>query len=652
MSPNPTLSRRLQQGLVRLAPYGGAALLLAGLVHSGISESLDRLLYDWTLSSRPLASARGLPIAIVGIDADDVQRYGWPIDDGLICHAIDQAAAAGATAIGLDLYRDKGVGPHQACLRRLARQQPRLVTIFGGDGAKPVPGSPVEQRSYNDLIVDADGVVRRDLVHVSGQDAATVAFPMRLVEVATGNRSLRRQLDDPRQAEDLGPWLPLAGRAGGYRHLDQEMGGGYQRLLPLRQPNSFTTLSLHGLLSNPSTANRNALQGRIVLIGSTDPTLKDLLPTPLTEFRSERRGEQMRTPGVEIHALRVAGLLNDQAGRPWPLRTAPPWMDNSLELLALLLGAWLGEAFRKLRASVLATALATLALAAAGGGALWWFGLWLGVALPVIGLPVMAAVGWLRRGAVSQLQQQQVQRLLGQTTSPAVAQQLWEQRDELLRDGRFEGRQLPVTILFSDTCSFTSVSEHFEPADLLAWLNRGMARIVPAVTRRGGMVNKFTGDGMLAVFGAPISKGESQDARDAIEAALEIQAELDALNRELAADGAPAMRMRVGVHSGEVLAGSMGSSERLEYAVIGDAVNCASRLESLEKQRHDLNCRVLVSSTTRALYDADDLQWLEWGPLQVKGRSEPLQVSELRGSSDPARFSWGSAPATGPATRR
>jgi adenylate cyclase len=156
---------------------------------------------------------------------------------------------------------------------------------------------------------------------------------------------------------------------------------------------------------------------------------------------------------------------------------------------------------------------------------------------------------------------------------------------------------------------------------------------------------------MLAVFGAPISKGEAQDARDAIEAALEIQAALETLNRTLEAEGQPAMRMRIGVHSGLVLAGSMGSSERLEYAVIGDAVNCASRLESLEKQRQSNLCRVLVSSTTRALYDAQDLQWQDWGPLQVKGRHEPLLISELRGSSDPSRLSSGSAPAAAPASR-
>ncbi|MFY8148023.1 MAG: adenylate/guanylate cyclase domain-containing protein, partial [Prochlorococcaceae cyanobacterium] len=233
-------------------------------------------------------------------------------------------------------------------------------------------------------------------------------------------------------------------------------------------------------------------------------------------------------------------------------------------------------------------------------------------------------------------------RLLGQTTSPAVARQLWEQREELLSDGRFEGRLLPVTILFSDTCNFTTVSERLSPADLLTWLNRGMAYCVPAITRRGGMVNKFTGDGFLAVFGAPLSESPETDARAAIETALEIQETLEQLNRTLAEEGAPAMRLRIGIHSGEVLAGSMGSSERLEYAVIGDTVNCASRLESIDKTRQDNTCRVLVSAATRALLPGDwTLEWQHWGSLQVKGRQEPLDIWELRGS----------APATMPATR-
>ena len=264
---------------------------------------------------------------------------------------------------------------------------------------------------------------------------------------------------------------------------------------------------------------------------------------------------------------------------------------------------------------------------------------WVGTALPLTGLLSMAGAAWLRRGAVSQQHSQQIRRLLGQATSPAVAQQLWDQREELLSNGRFEGQQLPITVLFTDTASFTSVSERLSPRELMDWLNRGMAICVPAVTRRGGMVNKFTGDGMLAVFGVPVRQDPTAEAAAALEAAGEIQAGLEQLNAELLQEGAPEMRVRAGIHSGEALVGSMGSADRIEYAVIGDTVNCASRLESLDKQRHQGVMRVLLSSNTLDILDPKIRQQLElesWGSVQVKGRDEPLEVSELRMDSAPA----------------
>ena len=220
-----------------------------------------------------------------------------------------------------------------------------------------------------------------------------------------------------------------------------------------------------------------------------------------------------------------------------------------------------------------------------------------------------------------------------------MAQQLWDQREELLSNGRFEGQQLPITVLFTDTASFTSVSERLSPRELMDWLNRGMAICVPAVTRRGGMVNKFTGDGMLAVFGVPVRQDPTAEAAAALEAAREIQAGLEQLNAELLQEGAPEMRVRAGIHSGEALVGSMGSADRIEYAVIGDTVNCASRLESLDKQRHQGVMRVLLSSNTLDILDPTIREQLElesWGSVQVKGRDEPLEVSELRMDSAPA----------------
>ena len=250
----------------------------------------------------------------------------------------------------------------------------------------------------------------------------------------------------------------------------------------------------------------------------------------------------------------------------------------------------------------------------------------------------MGGAAWLRRGAMSQQHSQQIKQLLGQTTSPAVAEQLWNQRDELLSNGRFEGRQLPITVLFTDTANFTSVSEGLSPRELMDWLNRGMEVCVPAVTNRGGMVNKFTGDGMLAVFGVPLENDTQAEAQAAIEAAKEIKAGLEQLNEQLAQKSEPLMRIRMGIHSGEALVGSMGSAERIEYAVIGDTVNCASRLESLEKNRHEGVLRVLLSSNTLGLLDQNFREALKlesWGEVYVKGRDEPLDVHELKMDSEP-----------------
>lgn len=605
------------------APFGAAGLLLIALDRSGVSEALDLKLYDLITTVRPAPSAIGLPITIIGVSEDDIANYGWPIDDSIFCEAIDRLVQGGALAVGLDFYRDRGVGLEQECLRSRFRRDPRLVAIFNAaSGIQTIPGTPENRQSFNDVVVDPDGVVRRDLVHVSGQDAATVSFPLRLLEVGLRTPALRRQLE---AGKAPGPWLEPS--SGGYDNLDA---AGYQQMLVFRQPGSFSTWSLRDLLT-PRRMPSGQIRGRIVLIGSTAPSLRDVFEVPQTHFSSGTT--QMALPGVEIHALRLAALIDRLHGDDsLRIRTPPPWTETALQLLAIGLGIGLGEAFAGLRRSVLVVSGLAGALVISVVGLLYVERIWLDLTQPLAGLSLMASAAWLRRGAANQQQRQQIEKLLGQTTSPAVARQLWSQRESMLSHGRFEGRLLPVTVIFSDLANFTTVSEGLSPRDLLAWLNRAMAICVPAITRRGGMVNKFTGDGFLAVFGAPVSEGTEADATAAIEAVLEIQASLPELNRTLEAEGLPTMRMRLGIHSGDVLAGSMGSSERVEYALIGDTVNCASRLESVEKERHDNLCRILVSSFTYDLVpDRASLEWRNWGPMHVKGREEPLETWELRG---------------------
>ena len=383
-----------------------------------------------------------------------------------------------------------------------------------------------------------------------------------------------------------------------------------------------------------------------MLIGSTAPSLRDLFEIPQSRFI--RRERQFRMPGVEVHALRVAALL-DGLDEPWGLKTLPPWSDRGLELLAILIGISLGESFRKLRQSITVTTVLTATLASSGIALLWTQGLWIGLTLPVISLPVMAGVGWLRRGALHQRQKQQIEKLLGQTPSPAVASQLWEQRDALLRDGQFEGKQVEATVLFTDTQDFTSISEQLSPADLLTWLNRGMGLLVQEITNHGGIINKFTGDGLLAVFGAPISQGKAMDARNAIDAALNIADRLEQLNRELGVEQAPPMRVRIGIHTGPGIAGSMGSSTRLEYTVMGDTVNCASRLEHLARVPSDRFCRTLLSQQTLLQCPHDDMKGSSVGRLQVKGRQQGVDGLELTGLNRDEAFRTGNAPAEDPA---
>ena len=620
--------KQVRELLQRVGPYAAAFAVLAILRSTGLAQTIDLVVYDLITNQRPAESGTDTPITLIGIEETDIQRFGWPIDDGLFCEAFDRLNQGGVDVIGFDIYRDKGVGAKQQCLRDRFRDEPTLVSIFNvASGIGPVPETPEERQSYNDLSLDADGVLRRDLVHVTGQDAATVSFAMRVMEVATGDRSLRRAMDDGTH-EDA--WLSADG--GGYVN-EVDAGLGMQRLLRFREPGSYPLYSLAQLLDGDVPAE--AMQDKIVMIGSTAPSLRDLFNVPHTRFRNTE--EVFQVSGVEIHANRVATLLDHYNGTLKPGWIMPGWGNQTLLLVCMATGILLGEAVPKLRRSVFL--VVGLSAGLTGGlGWLLWQHVWVGMAMPLTGLLSMGGAAWLRRGAMSQQHSQQIKQLLGQTTSPAVAEQLWNQRDELLSNGRFEGRQLPITVLFTDTANFTSVSEGLSPRELMDWLNKGMEVCVPAVTNRGGMVNKFTGDGMLAVFGVPLENDTHAEAEAAIEAAKEIKAGLERLNQELAKTGEPLMRIRMGIHSGEALVGSMGSAERIEYAVIGDTVNCASRLESLEKQRHDGVLRVLLSSNTLALLSQSfqkELKLEPWGEVHVKGRDEPLDVHELRMDSEP-----------------
>jgi class 3 adenylate cyclase/type III secretory pathway lipoprotein EscJ len=284
-------------------------------------------------------------------------------------------------------------------------------------------------------------------------------------------------------------------------------------------------------------------------------------------------------------------------------------------------------ALRRSQITVLAVAIGMVVATALSLASGWWFD----AASPLAALAALAAAAWTRRAQEQQQQRQELQGLLQQTTSTSVAGELWRQRELLLEGGRFPGRRLELTVLFTDIEHFTQVAEQLDPEALLAWLNRGMAAMVGPVQGEGGLVNKFTGDGLLAVFGAPLDRGTQLEGLAAVQAAAMIRRALASLNAQLRAEGLPQMRVRIGIHTGPVLAGSVGTPERWEFSVVGDTVNCAARIEGLQcNEGPSPACRVLLSGTTLALVrETIRGPWKLWGTLPLSGRSTAVEVWEL-----------------------
>jgi adenylate cyclase len=218
------------------------------------------------------------------------------------------------------------------------------------------------------------------------------------------------------------------------------------------------------------------------------------------------------------------------------------------------------------------------------------------------------------------LEREKIRSILHKSVSKEIA-------ESLVSQGKIElgGEEKEVTVLFSDIRSFTSISESLAPKELVAQLNDYFTGMARAIDAHHGVIDKYIGDAVMALFGAPLSRPD--DAANALRAALAMGEALDRLNGERAAKGLPAWHFGVGINTGPVVAGTLGSEQRWSYTVIGDAVNAASRLESATKE---LGARIVVSARTKQLAGAG-FRWKPLGRINVKGKSESLEVFELLG---------------------
>jgi adenylate cyclase len=235
----------------------------------------------------------------------------------------------------------------------------------------------------------------------------------------------------------------------------------------------------------------------------------------------------------------------------------------------------------------------------------------LGVAVALCCFALARRIAMAHTLAAEQLHRER----LGRYFSPQVAAQI--QQTGL---GLANGQQCVVTVLFADLRQFTTLSEHLSPVETVALLNDFQSRMVAAVFAHGGTLDKFLGDGLMAYFGAPVEQAEHP--RLGLRCALAMQAALAELNTARLSRNQPALRMGIGLHTGPAIVGAIGTEIRREFTAVGDAVNIASRLESLTRQYDE---DILLSGET-ARQVADDVALRALGETQVRGRSQPVRL--------------------------
>ncbi|MFZ2853836.1 MAG: adenylate/guanylate cyclase domain-containing protein [Rhodocyclaceae bacterium] len=481
-------------------------------------------------------------------------------------------------------------------------------TAWNGYGAN-LPGlqdSALSAGHFNPM-VDFDGISRRVPMLAEHDGKYYESLSLAIVRQLLGKPALLPGYPDDEALSGKNysamEWLDLALESG--KTLRIPVDEHAASLIPYRgAQGSFRYLSAADALAG--RLKDEQLRGKIVLLGTTAPGLMDLRSTPVGSTY----------PGVEIHANLVAGMLDGS------IKQRPPYVlgaDVLQFVVCTLLLALLLPVLSPLYASLLA--LGTLVAVGALNLALWSAGLLLPLAstfMLILGLYVLnMSWGYF----VETRSKRQFADLFGQYVPPELV-------DEMARDPErysMEGKNEVLTVLFSDVRGFTTISEGLDPKELTQLMNEYLGAMTQVVRRNRGTLDKYIGDAIMAFWGAPVA--DAEHARHAVLTALEMQSELRRLDAPFRARGWPALQIGVGINSGTMTVGDMGSPVRKSYTVMGDAVNLGSRLESITKQ---YGVGIIVSESTKAL--VKEMVYRELDRVRVKGKDEPVGIFEPLGA--------------------
>jgi adenylate cyclase len=578
---------RARQRRIRLTLLGVVAVLAvavpAVLQSVGALDRLELSTVDARLSIR--GNHRPNPnVVFVGLDSRTYSAFGQPpIPRSVHARLIDRLHRDGARVIAYDLRFQGPTQPRddRALIAAVSRARPVVLATFDPDG-KPIPvpaAYPHPKRIgvvYATIGVptDEDGKVRK-LYY------APIQVPTLPVEAAAVFQG--RPVPESRFRDNTA-WVDFPG-----------------------PPGTVPTYSLVDVVRGRVPAS--AFAGKIVVVGPNDPLEKDVVDTPASDAP---------LPGPELQADAAATVLEGL-----PLRSSGG-LVNALLLLALALPAPL-LAVRRSALLVLLGALAALALFLVGAQLAYNSGRIVNVVEPLLGLLVGTAGALIAHYAMVTRERRHLRSLFSRFVPAQVVNEVIERVDEDLRLG---GVRRDGTVMFCDLRGFTTFSEELEPELVVEVVNRYLSEMTEAILANGGTLVSFMGDGIMALFGAPIEQPDH--AERALRAAREMLVErLPRFNAWLTERGIPhQFRMGIGLNSGPVMSGNVGSTERLEYTALGDTTNTAARLEGMTKGT-DHQVYLAESTCERLSERPPDAEFV--GELPVRGRQQALRVWTLSG---------------------
>ena len=461
---------------------------------------------------------------------------------------------------------------------------------------------------FDNPVVDSDGNFRRVPLLQSYQGLLYPSLALSVSQLALDNPQLDIQL------VEQGDYLAIESVQLGHRIIPTDAIGAVH--IPFRGPQgSFKYISIKDIL-NKSIAKKE-LENKIILLGTSAPGLLDLRSTPVDEIM----------PGVEVHANIIAGILDQN------IRHIPAYIIGAQFLFYLLLGMLL------LILPHFLSPLWTLLMCAVLAGSYAWLNFWLwqqGLMFP-LATPILIILSFfifhMSWGFfVESKKKRAITQLFGQYVPPQLVDEMAQHPESI----SIEGQSKELTVLFSDVRDFTSISESISPHELTQLMNKILTPMTQAIYETRGTVDKYMGDAIMAFWGAPLP--EPRQAFMAIQCALDMQKRIEQLNIDLKNDpdikgNIPKIVMGVGITTGVMSVGNMGSQYRMAYTVMGDPVNLGSRLEGLTKA---YGVDILVSEISAK--QAQEFLYRRIDKVRVKGKKEPITIFEPLIKHDQAQY--------------